>query len=86
MNNIENAIILGAGASKSEGAPLQNELFKEFFEYHKFYKLKNCCCKSIKSRPKGKQKFFKCCKSKNCCSKSFKSCPKGKQKRLTEYL
>ena len=28
-------IILGAGASKSEGAPLQNELFKEFFEYYK---------------------------------------------------
>ena len=28
-------IILGAGASKSESAPLQNELFKEFFEYYK---------------------------------------------------
>jgi hypothetical protein len=33
--NIKNVIILGAGASKSEGAPLQNELFKEFFEYYK---------------------------------------------------
>ncbi|MHA1250931.1 MAG: SIR2 family protein [Candidatus Helarchaeota archaeon] len=34
MNNKE-VILLGAGASKSEGAPLQNELFKEFFEYYK---------------------------------------------------
>jgi len=33
--NIKNVIILGAGASKSEGAPLQNELFKEFFAYYK---------------------------------------------------
>jgi len=33
--NIKNVIILGAGASKSEGAPLQKELFKEFFEYYK---------------------------------------------------
>ena len=33
--NIKDVIILGAGASKSEGAPLQNELFKEFFEYYK---------------------------------------------------
>jgi len=33
--NIEDVIILGAGASKSEGAPLQNEVFKEFFEYLK---------------------------------------------------
>ena len=32
MMNIENVIILGAGASKSEGAPLQNELFKEFYK------------------------------------------------------
>jgi NAD-dependent SIR2 family protein deacetylase len=30
--NIENVFILGAGASKAEGAPLQGELFKEFFE------------------------------------------------------
>jgi NAD-dependent SIR2 family protein deacetylase len=30
MNNT--VIILGAGASKSEGAPLQNDLFKSFFE------------------------------------------------------
>lgn len=30
--NINDVIILGAGASKSEGAPLQNELFKEFFK------------------------------------------------------
>lgn len=33
--NIKNVIILGAGASKSEGAPLQNELFKEFFKISK---------------------------------------------------
>jgi len=33
--SIKDVIILGAGASKSEGAPLQNELFKEFFEYYK---------------------------------------------------
>ncbi len=33
--NIKDVIILGAGASKSEGAPLQNELFKEFFKYYK---------------------------------------------------
>ena len=33
--NIEDVIILGAGASKSEGAPLQNEVFKQFFEYLK---------------------------------------------------
>jgi len=32
---IKDVIILGAGASKSEGAPLQKELFKEFFEYYK---------------------------------------------------
>jgi hypothetical protein len=28
---IENVIILGAGASKSEGAPLQGELIKKIF-------------------------------------------------------
>ncbi len=28
---IKDVIILGAGASKSEGAPLQNELFKPGF-------------------------------------------------------
>ncbi len=27
----ETAIFLGAGASKAEGAPLQGELFKEYF-------------------------------------------------------
>jgi len=32
---VKDVIILGAGASKSEGAPLQNELFKEFFEYYR---------------------------------------------------
>jgi len=32
--NIKDIIVLGAGASKSEGAPLQNELFKEFFKYY----------------------------------------------------
>lgn len=30
---IGDVIILGAGASKSEGAPLQKELFKSFFDY-----------------------------------------------------
>lgn len=33
MNNIKNIIILGAGASKSEKAPLQNEWFKYIFDY-----------------------------------------------------
>lgn len=33
--NINDVIILGAGASKSEGAPLQKELFSEFIEYYK---------------------------------------------------
>jgi len=32
---IKQVIILGAGASKSEGAPLQNELFRSFFEYYR---------------------------------------------------
>ncbi|MCD6371727.1 MAG: hypothetical protein J7L39_03345 [Candidatus Aenigmarchaeota archaeon] len=31
---IKDVIILGAGTSKSEGAPLQNQLFKEFLEYY----------------------------------------------------
>ncbi len=34
MNQVEQIIILGAGASKSEGMPLQNELFKKFFKYY----------------------------------------------------
>lgn len=34
MNQVEQVIILGAGASKSEGMPLQNELFKKFFKYY----------------------------------------------------
>lgn len=33
--NIRDVIVLGAGASKAEGAPLQNELFSEFFKYYK---------------------------------------------------
>ncbi len=28
---VDTAIFLGAGASKTEGAPLQGELFKEYF-------------------------------------------------------
>lgn len=32
--NIKDIIILGAGASASDGAPLQNKLFKEFFDYY----------------------------------------------------
>ena len=28
---VETAIFLGTGASKSEGAPLQNEIFAEYF-------------------------------------------------------
>jgi NAD-dependent SIR2 family protein deacetylase len=30
---MKNAIFLGAGASKAEGAPLQNELFRDYFKY-----------------------------------------------------
>ena len=33
MNDIKKVIILGAGASKSDGAPLQRDLFKDFFDY-----------------------------------------------------
>jgi len=33
--NIKDIVILGAGASKSDGAPLQKELFKEFFDYYR---------------------------------------------------
>jgi len=33
--NISDVILLGAGASKSEGAPLQNQLFNEFFKYYR---------------------------------------------------
>ena len=50
--NIKNVIILGAGASKSEGAPLQNELLEEFFKY---CKLENS--KSFEGYPKGKEKW-----------------------------
>ena len=32
---IENVIFFGAGASKAENAPLQNELFREFFNLNK---------------------------------------------------
>ena len=35
MMSIKQIVLLGAGASKSEGAPLQNELFKEFFGYYR---------------------------------------------------
>ncbi len=35
MKSIKQIIVLGSGASKSEGAPLQNELFYDFFEYYK---------------------------------------------------
>lgn len=28
---MKNVIFLGAGASKADGAPLQNELFREYF-------------------------------------------------------
>jgi hypothetical protein len=31
-SNIENVIFLGAGASKADGAPLQNELFRDYFK------------------------------------------------------
>lgn len=31
----EDIIFLGAGASKSENAPLQNELFKKYFSLNK---------------------------------------------------
>ncbi|MDI6886241.1 MAG: hypothetical protein QMD22_07885 [archaeon] len=39
--NPKQIIILGAGASKSEGAPLQNELFLEFFDIYKTLKKKS---------------------------------------------
>jgi len=59
MRRIEQVIILGAGASKSEGAPLQNELFNEFSKVQsKFEELK-------KSHPKiwnlveGQEKLIK---------------------------
>lgn len=31
INDMENIIFLGAGASKADGVPLQNEIFKEYF-------------------------------------------------------
>lgn len=31
FNHMKNVIFLGAGASKADGAPLQNESFKEYF-------------------------------------------------------
>src|SRR5260221_9250062 len=34
--NINTAIFLGAGASKAEGAPLQGELFREYFGSRNF--------------------------------------------------
>lgn len=36
MANLNTAIFLGAGASKAEGAPLQGELFKEYFSSNLF--------------------------------------------------
>lgn len=41
--NLENVIILGAGASKSEGAPLQDKLLEEFFAFYEII---------LKNRPK----------------------------------
>ena len=38
---VETAIFLGAGASKTEGAPLQGELFKEYFSSPEFLANKN---------------------------------------------
>lgn len=35
---VDTAIFLGAGASKTEGAPLQGELFKEYFSSADFRK------------------------------------------------
>ena len=34
--NTETVILLGAGASKAEGAPLQNDLFYEYFNSQSF--------------------------------------------------
>ena len=34
MKTVKQVIIFGAGASKSEGTPLQNELFRKFFDYY----------------------------------------------------
>lgn len=39
--NIENIIFLGAGASKADGAPQQNELFKEYFKLPSEYTSSN---------------------------------------------
>jgi len=35
MRSIKQIIILGAGASKSEDAPLQSELFEEYFKHYR---------------------------------------------------
>lgn len=40
MGDIKKVIILGAGASKSDGAPLQRDLFKDFFD-HVYKRSKN---------------------------------------------
>ena len=39
---IKNVIILGAGASKSEKAPLQGELIKKFFENKRKGGIRKC--------------------------------------------
>lgn len=57
---IENVIFLGAGASASDGAPIQSKLFEEFFKlsedeirfnelkYKKFIEVKNCLANFFK--------------------------------------
>ncbi len=40
-NTIEDVIILGAGASATDGAPLQRDLFREYFVYIRDKKVKN---------------------------------------------
>lgn len=49
VNKIDNVIFFGAGASASEGAPLQGDLFKEYFQ----------TCKTTKTMEARLIKFFK---------------------------
>lgn len=56
---IEQVIILGAGASKSEGAPLQNELFKEFFKNRSRFEDLKKSNKKIWNLVEGQEKLIK---------------------------
>lgn len=56
--NIKDVLILGAGASRSEGAPLQNALFREFFKDYRRV-LKGKIWSSSKEQEKLIVNFFK---------------------------